>query len=138
MRRCRREVEGHENLMPILQNARHEAFAQARATGALLEDAYESAGFAPGNGHASRLAKQAEMCERVAELRAQQADANDASAQAVIAGLIRMAKSDEALKTPAGVKEARLNLLEAHRLGQQLANARRCERNELLGLPRHT
>jgi hypothetical protein len=124
--------------MPILQDFRHEAFAQARARGALLDDAYESAGFAPGNGHASRLAKRPEMIERVAELRAHQADANEANAQAVIAELIRMAKSEEALKTPAGVKEARLNLLEAHRLGQQLANTRKYERNELLGLPRHT
>jgi cellobiose-specific phosphotransferase system component IIA len=121
--------------MPILQNPRHEAFAQARAKGALMDDAYESAGFAPGNGHASRLAKQPEMIERVAELRAQQADANDANAQAVIAELIRMAKAGEALKTPAGVKEARINLLEAHRLADTLAKTRRGERNQMLGLP---
>jgi phage terminase small subunit len=41
--------------MPVLDNPRHEAFAQARAKGARLEQAYEEAGFAPGNGHASRL-----------------------------------------------------------------------------------
>jgi len=75
------------------------------------------------------------MIERVAELRAQQADANDANAQAVIAELIRMAKAGEALKTPAGVKEARINLLEAHRLADTLAKTRRGERNQMLGLP---
>ena len=40
--------------MPQLENLRHEAFAQARAKGARLDDAYEDAGFAPSNGHASR------------------------------------------------------------------------------------
>ena len=42
--------------MPILQNPRHEAFAQSRSRGALLDEAYEHAGFIPGHGHASRLA----------------------------------------------------------------------------------
>ena len=39
--------------MPTLRNPRQEAFAQARAGGALLDDAYEAAGFAPGNRHAA-------------------------------------------------------------------------------------
>jgi len=50
--------------MPILQNARHEIFAQSRAKGARLEDAYEDAGFIPGNGHAGKLAQRPEVSER--------------------------------------------------------------------------
>jgi hypothetical protein len=46
-----------------------------------------------------------------------------------------MAKSDGALKTPAGVKEARINLLKAHRLADMLATTRKGERNQMLGLP---
>jgi hypothetical protein len=50
--------------MPVLENPRHEAFAQARARGALLNDAYESAGFVLLKGHPSRLAYRAEVAER--------------------------------------------------------------------------
>ena len=70
--------------MSILQNHRHEAFAQARAAGARLDDAYEDAGFAPGRGHACRLAHTPEVAERIAELRADKARLGDAGAQAVV------------------------------------------------------
>lgn len=115
--------------MPILQNNRHEAFAQARAKGARLDDAYEDAGFAPGRGHASRLAHTPEVAERIAELRADQARLADASVQAVIVALLRIAKVGEDLGTPAGVKEARLTLLEAQRLTGALASSRSHERD---------
>ena len=46
----------------------HNAFAQARAGGALLDDAYEIAGFVPGHRHASRLAKLPELAERIGKL----------------------------------------------------------------------
>jgi len=114
--------------MPILQNHRHEAFAQARARGARLDDAYEDAGFAPGRGHACRLAHTPEVAERIAELRADQARLADAGAQAVIISLLRIAKASEDLGTPAGVKEARLTLLEARRMTGELASWRARER----------
>ena len=114
--------------MPLLQKPRHEAFAQARAKGALLDDAYEDAGFTPGNGHASRLACRPEVAERIAELRAAQVDLTEASAQAVIGALLRIAKASEALATPAGVKEARLTLLEICRLNADMASERARER----------
>lgn len=116
--------------MPPLPNLRHEAFAQARANGARLDDAYEDAGFVPGYGHASRLAKQAEVAERIAELRAEQAALSDANPQAVISALLRIAKFSEALATPAGVKEARATLLDACRLADDLARERACERRK--------
>jgi hypothetical protein len=114
--------------MPLLANLRHETFARARANGALLDDAYEDAGFTPGHGHASRLAWRPEVAERTAELRAAQADLAEANPQAVIAALLRIAKASEAQATPAGVKEARLTLLEACRLGGELARDRAHER----------
>jgi hypothetical protein len=114
--------------MPILQNARHEVFAQSRAKGARLEDAYEDAGFIPGNGHAGKLAQRPDVFERIAELRVEQAHLGDASPGAVIAALLRVAKASENLATPAGVKEARLTLLEVSRLSEALAAARRIER----------
>lgn len=54
--------------MPVLKNARHEAFAQALATGKTQEDAYADAGFAPSRHHASRLATKGNIRARVAEL----------------------------------------------------------------------
>jgi len=114
--------------MPILQNARHEIFAQCRAKGARLEDAYEDAGFIPGNGHAGKLAQRPEVIERIGELRAEQTEMDDASPGAVIAALLRVAKASEALATPAAVKEARLTLLEARRLAAELVNDRESQR----------
>ena len=114
--------------MPILQNPRHETFAQARAKGALLDDAYEDAGFAPGNGHASRLALRPEVAERIGELRAERSELIDSNTQAVVAALLRIAKASEALASPAGIKEARVTLLEARRLGSSLADERARER----------
>jgi hypothetical protein len=114
--------------MPILQNPRHEAFAKARAEGARLQDAYEDAGFAHDRGHASRLAGQPQVAERIAELRAERADAADANPHAMIASLMRIAKACEDLATPAGLKEARLTLLEMRRPGAELAQERYMDR----------
>ena len=102
--------------MPALPNPRHEAFAQARARGARLEDAYEDAGFAPGNRHAARLFNQDKIAERIAELRVERLDSSGADPAEVIEALLRMAKTLEDLKTPASLKEAKDHLLEAYRL----------------------
>ncbi|MEO8925870.1 MAG: hypothetical protein ABI306_01790, partial [Caulobacteraceae bacterium] len=92
------------------------------------ENAYEDAGFMPDKGHACRLAQRPEVAARIVELRREQEEAVDASPYAVIAALVRMAKDAETLKTPAAAKEARLNLLEAHRLRLVLAEERQLER----------
>jgi hypothetical protein len=42
--------------MPPIQNPQHESFAQARAKGATLYDAFENAGYPPDRSHACRLA----------------------------------------------------------------------------------
>ena len=114
--------------MPILQNSQHEAFAKARARGARLEDAYEDAGFVHGHGNAGRLLEKPEVAARIGELRAEQAELADANMQGVIVSLLRMAKASEALATPAGVKEARLTLIEACRLSGDMAHLRSNER----------
>ncbi|HEY5072310.1 MAG TPA: hypothetical protein VII63_09790 [Caulobacteraceae bacterium] len=118
--------------MPILQNPKHEAFAQARAKGARLDDAYEDSGFVPAAGHPTRLAQRPEVAERIAELRASVAAAAEANSASVIAGLLRIAKASEDLGSPSGIKEARVTLLEAHRLCENLAGHRADERREEL------
>ena len=102
--------------MPALQNPQHEAFALARAKGASLQDAFEDSGYPPDRSHACRLAKRDDVAVRVAELRAAREKAEESEPQMIIDALVRMARDSEALKTPAALKEARLNLLEADRL----------------------
>src|ERR1700723_974122 len=81
--------------MPTLDNSRYEFFAQARAKGARLDDAYEDAGFVLNKGHSSRLARRPEVAARIAELRVQRNEADDISPQKVIATLLRLAKAGE-------------------------------------------
>ncbi len=54
--------------MGPLRNQRHEAFCQALAKGEPISHAYQTAGYAPDNGHASRLATNGNVQSRVAEL----------------------------------------------------------------------
>ncbi len=118
--------------IPILQNPQHEAFAAARAKGASLQDAFEDAGFPQDRAHACRLAKRDDVAARIAELRLARETADEAEPQIIIDALIRMARDSEALETPAGVKEARLNLLEANRLRTEMTACRNTERTQIL------
>jgi hypothetical protein len=82
--------------MPSLHDPRHEAFAQARAKGALLIDAYESAGFVRHRGHPRRLA----LKDEVDELRALQTDIEDTSPVGLLASLRRIIKAALSLRPP--------------------------------------
>ena len=54
--------------MPILSNPKHEAFAQARATGKSADEAYAAAGFKPHRGNAHRLSTNESVKRRVSEI----------------------------------------------------------------------
>ena len=114
--------------MPQLGDVRHEAFARARARGARVEEAYEDAGFAPGNDHGYRLNKQEDVAQRIAELRAEQTEIAQASTHAVIAALLRVVKAAEGATTPAAMREIRATLLEAERLRGRIDYDRRMEK----------
>ncbi len=117
--------------MPFLQNPRHEAFAQARAKGARLEDAYEDAGFTPGHGHSSRLALQPAVAERIAELRALNARMTDANPALTVAALLQLADFAPGFGGAAAVKEARMALMDACRVHAQWERAREQDRKRL-------
>ena len=121
--------------MPPIQNPQHETFAQARAKGATLDDAFENAGYPPDRSHACRLAKREDVAARIAFLRAERDQAEDSQPQMIIDALVRMARDSEALKTPAGMKEARLNLLEADRLRTVLTKHKNIERYDIVKEP---
>ena len=54
--------------MPLLENAKHERFAQALAAGKTAVDAYEFAGYRRNRGHASTLRKNPKLLKRVDEI----------------------------------------------------------------------
>lgn len=56
--------------MPVLRNAKHEAFAQALAKGRSQEEAYADAGFKPHRQNASRLMTKDDVRRRVEEIKA--------------------------------------------------------------------
>jgi hypothetical protein len=112
--------------MPLLENVHHEAFARARAKGARLDDAYEDAGFTPGRGHASRLAKRPDVAARIAELKLLEAGVERASSPVIIAALLQLALDKEI--SPAAAREARLMLVEASRLHAEMVKARALDR----------
>ena len=117
--------------MPTLENPRYEAFAQARAKGALLIDAYESAGFVRHKGHPSRLAWKAEVAERIAELRALQTDMEDVGPLGLLASLRRIIKAGELSDDPKLVNAARLAILDASRLRAELTQAQAVDSSQI-------
>jgi phage terminase small subunit len=50
--------------MPILPNAKHEAFCQSVAIGKTADEAYRLAGYKPSRQHASRLATKGDICRK--------------------------------------------------------------------------
>src|SRR5271165_6559528 len=116
--------------MPTLRDPRHEAFAQARAKGALLIDAYESAGFVRHRGHPSRLALKDKVAERIAELCASQTDIDDTSPLGLLASLRRIIKAGEGSDNPTLVNAARLAIVDASRLRAELARQQAAERTQ--------
>ena len=117
--------------MSALRDPRHEAFAQARAKGALLIEAYESAGFVRHRGHPSRFALKDEVAERIAELRASQSDLDDVSPAGLLASLRRIIRAGESSENPALVNAARLAIVDASRIQAELARQQDHERKHL-------
>ena len=109
--------------MPTLLNPRQECYVRARAKGVGRLEAYGEAGYEPHYSSAGRLERQPEVAARLAELRARDPDA--AEPAAVVARLLRLADSCEALGGAAALKEARLAVLEAQRLQAQLSEQER-------------
>ncbi len=117
--------------MPALANARHEAFSQYRAKGALLDEAFERAGFVLAKGHSSRLACRPEVAERIAEIRAAMPEAEDVTPQALMASLMRIVAAGIDSDVPAVLKEARLALVDVAKIQGGLSDGRRSDRNEM-------
>lgn len=73
--------------MPVLRNARHEAFAQALAAGQSASDAYVTAGYRQSRSAASRLSTNVNIERRVREIKARAADKAEWTAADRLIGL---------------------------------------------------
>lgn len=76
--------------MPILDNPRHEKYAQELAKGASQGDAYVAAGYARNDSHASRLARNGKVAARVAELQAAGAEKAEIDIARVLSELAKI------------------------------------------------
>jgi phage terminase small subunit len=73
--------------MPVLRNARHEAFAQALAKGKSASDAYVAAGYAESRSAASRLSTNVNIRRRVDQIVGRVAEKAEWSAADRLRGL---------------------------------------------------
>lgn len=80
--------------MPVLKNARHEAFAQALAKGQAAADAYVTAGYKESRSAASRLSTNVNIQARVAELVNKGAERAEIDIARVLKELVRLGTSD--------------------------------------------
>lgn len=80
--------------MPVLKNAKHEAFAQGLAAGKRPTAAYVDAGYKPSPASATRLSKSVKVSERVTELIGRGADRAEINVARVLRELARLGLSD--------------------------------------------
>ncbi len=116
--------------MPTLTDPRAESFAQYRARGTHLEDAYELAGFAGGQGHASRFARRTKVAARIGELieagRRQPITGHDIAFE-----LQRMVQNFDDFDTPQRMRETRETLMELRKVQVELERERYHERERV-------
>src|SRR6516165_5860821 len=77
--------------MPVLENQRHEIFAQEIAKGKTASESYVLAGFKPNRANASRLKANSNIVRRVLEL----SEAGATRAEITLEGILR--ELDEAI-----------------------------------------
>lgn len=94
--------------MPVLENQRHEAFAQALAKGKSASEAYVLAGYKANDGNASTLKGKQKVASRVAELQAMVAERVVVDREWVLAKLIENATNNQATNPGASNKALEL------------------------------
>lgn len=102
--------------MPALTNAKHERFAQELAKGRGQAEAYKQAGYAPSEPHASRLASNGKVVQRVAEIQERAAVRAEISIADLTERLMRLADKGEALQDASGFQASRASIMDAAKL----------------------
>jgi hypothetical protein len=102
--------------MPVLDNPRHERFAQELAKGATQNDAYYAAGFKAHDGNAARLSGNERVTARVAELLGRVATKTELTVASISDRLLDIARKAEALRDAPGLSVARAAMMDAAKL----------------------
>jgi hypothetical protein len=102
--------------MPLLDNPKHEIYAQELAKGASQKDAYETAGYKPSEQHACRLASNGKVAARVSEIMGKAAVRAEISIASVTESLLRIAEKAEQLRDASGLSVARNAWMDAAKI----------------------
>jgi len=102
--------------MPILQNARHERFAQALAKGLSQTEAYTEAGYVGDRTAASRLSTNVNVQQRVIELQERAAVRTEITVASITDRLLAIATKGEAATDAPMLSVARASLMDAAKL----------------------
>jgi hypothetical protein len=116
--------------MPTLTDARAEAFAQHRARGANLEDAYELAGFAGGQRACQPVRIRAKVAARIGEL-IEAGRRQPITGQDIAFELQRMVQNFDDFDTPQRMRETRETLMELRKVQVELERERYVERERV-------
>lgn len=107
--------------MPILDNARHERFAQGLAKGLTADAAYTEAGYTPNRKNASRLKTDEDIQRRVEELQSRATEGIIVTKQWLIEQLIDTASraKDDATRASEVAALKEIATITGHRIERQ-------------------
>jgi hypothetical protein len=102
--------------MPVLDNARHERFAQALAKGKNASEAYVLAGYKANDGNAATLKGNQRVQARLFELKTKSAEKTGLTVASITERLLRIAEKGEASDEAPMLTVARASLMDAAKL----------------------
>lgn len=105
--------------MPVLTNAKHELFAQARAAGASTDEAYVKAGYSPNRSNAARMNANDDILSRVAELQSKFAKKVEVTVESLAAELDEARDLAKETKQPAAMTQATMGKAKLFGLGSE-------------------
>jgi phage terminase small subunit len=110
--------------MPVLENARHERFAQALAKGETADAAYVIAGYEENRGNATRLKANESVEARVAEILERAAMRAEITVAGISERLLMIAEKGEKLAEASGLSVARASLMDVAKLNGLVVDKR--------------
>ena len=120
--------------MPALTNARHERFAQEIAKGATAIAAYETAGYQPDRGAASRLSANVNIEARVAEILGKAAVRAEITVASITDRLLAIAAKCEAKDDAAMLGVGRASLMDAAKLNGLVVDKAKVDLNGAIAI----
>lgn len=102
--------------MPVLENPRHERFAQELAKGKSQVEAYEAAGYNPNRSAASRLAEDVNIRDRVVHIQGRVAIRTEITVASISERLLKIAAKGEGSEDAPLLSVARAALMDVSKL----------------------